>query len=75
MTQLFTANDVLLYLYKETPDKETQELDRLLMVDADFSALYQEMSVAKELIEQVSLEPSDSSIERILAYSRSFLSA
>lgn len=70
MTQTFTANDVVRYLYQEVSDTESAWFAHLLATDDEFRALYQDMRAAKKLMEQVSLEPSDRTVERIMAFSR-----
>ena len=72
MTQTFTANDVVRYLYQEVSDTESHGFAYLLATDSEFRDLYGEMLAAKKLIEQVNLEPADRVVEQILSFSRNF---
>jgi len=72
MTQTFTPNDVVRYLYHEVSDTESQGFACLLANDDQFRAMYREMLAAKRLVEQVNLQPGDRVVERILSYSRNY---
>ncbi len=72
MTQTFTANDVVRYLYQEVSDTESNGFACLLATDSEFRTLYVEMLAAKKLVEQVNLEPADRVVEQILSFSRNY---
>ncbi len=72
MTQTFTANDVVRYLYQEVSDTESNGFACLLATDREFRTLYSEMLAAKKLVEQVNLEPADRVVEQILSFSRNY---
>lgn len=72
MTKTFTPNDLVKYLYQELPDKDRQWISGIVSTNDEFNKLHQEMSQSKELLDQVTLEPSEATIERILAFSRQY---
>lgn len=59
------------YLYHETTEKETREIDKALICDSDLQALYNELYVMKKNMDAAQLEPSSSTVLNILSYSRS----
>ncbi len=72
MTQTFTPNDVVRYLYQELSNKDKQWMSSVIATDEEYSKLHQEMQLAKELLDQVTIEPSDEFIEKIMAFSRNY---
>lgn len=59
------------YLYHETTEKETREIDKALICDSDLQALYNELYVMKKNMDAAQLEPSSSTVLNILSYSHS----
>lgn len=59
------------YLYRETTQKEEQEITKALLADNELRELYQSMSAQKAELDKVQLEPSSSTVLNILSYSRS----
>ncbi len=73
MTQTFTPNDVVKHLYQEESDKQNHQLiSGIIATDEEYNRLHQELSAMKELLDQTVLEPSDKTIENILAFSRQY---
>ena len=72
MTKTFTPNDVVRFLYQETPDKDKQWISSIITTDEEYNRLYRELLLAKELVDQLAMEPSDESVETILAFSRNY---
>lgn len=59
------------YLYRETTEKEEQEITKALLADNELRELYQSMSTLKAELDKTPLEPSSSTVLNILSYSRS----
>lgn len=70
MTQVFTQNDLIRYLYHETTEKETQEINQALICDPDLQREYSELQDTKALLSIDLMEPSESCVENILIYTR-----
>lgn len=58
------------YLYRETTEKEEQEISKALLADNELRELYQSMSAMKNELDKAQLEPSSSAVLNILSYSR-----
>lgn len=58
------------YLYRETTQKEEQEINKALLADNELRELYQSMSAMKMEMDKAQLEPSSSTVLNILSYSR-----
>lgn len=71
MIKTFTQNDLMRYLYRETTEKEEQEITKALLADNELRELYQSMSALKAELDKTPLEPSSSTVLNILSYSRS----
>ncbi|MBL0741605.1 hypothetical protein [Chryseolinea lacunae] len=59
------------YLYHETTEKETREIDKALICDSDLQALYNELYVLKKNMDAAQLEPSAGTVLNIMSYARS----
>jgi hypothetical protein len=58
------------YLYHETTEKETREIDRALLCDGELKALYNELCDMVNAMDDVQLQPAASTVLSILNYSR-----
>ena len=72
MIKTFTQDDLVRYIYQETTAEETIEIETALIFDEGLSESYSELSKTVDLLRQVQVKPSESSIEKILSYSRSY---
>ena len=70
MIKTFTQNDLMRYLYRETTQKEEQEINKALLTDNELRELYQSMSAMKMEMDKAQMEPSSSTVLNILSYSR-----
>lgn len=71
MIKIFTQNDLIRYLYRETSEKETEEISHALISDPELSEQFNQLrSVTKELDNGL-LQPSSSTILNILSHVRS----
>lgn len=70
MTKTFTQDDLIRFLYHETSEEETKEIDKALLRDSALSALYNELKSTMKQLDSARLEPSSSSILNILHYAK-----
>ena len=70
MTQTFTQDDLIRYIYHETTEKETREIDRALICDSELQKQYKELVSTKKQLDTVRMEPSERTINSILNYAR-----
>jgi hypothetical protein len=70
MTKTFTKNDLIRFIYRETSEEETREINKALLCDSDLQAQYNELNAAYKQLNQVKLEPSAASVQNILNYAR-----
>lgn len=70
MTQTFTQDDLIRYLYHETTEKENREIDKALICDSELQAQYKELVAMKKQLDTVRMEPSESVVSGILNYAR-----
>ena len=57
-------------LYHETSAEESRKIDKALLCDSELQRQYQEMVALKMELDQVRLEPSDSTVKNILHYAQ-----
>ena len=72
MIKTFTQNDVIRYIYNETPEEESELIAYNLLTDSQLQAFYDEMLALKKDLNKIDLEPSERAIQNILASSRNF---
>lgn len=70
MIKTFTQTDLIRYLYRETTEEETHEIDRALSRDSNLKVLYNEVRAALKDLDEAMLEPSERTLDKILSYSR-----
>ncbi len=70
MTHNFTPNDLLRFLYRETTHEEDIKIKLWISEDSDISHLFSEMISSAESLDFVPLQPSETSVNIILDYSR-----
>ena len=70
MIKTFTQNDVIRYVYNETPEEESELIAYTLLTDSQLQAFYDEMLVLKKDLNKIDIGPSERAIQNILAYSR-----
>ncbi|KXK23805.1 MAG: hypothetical protein UZ12_BCD005002447 [Bacteroidetes bacterium OLB12] len=68
MTKTFTQNDLIRFIYRETSEEETKEINKALLCDSTLQAQYNELNAAYKQLNQAKLEPSAASIQNILNY-------
>lgn len=72
MIKTFTQNDVIRYVYNETPEEESELIAYTLLTDSQLQAFYDEMLALKKDLNKTDIGPSERAIQNILAYSRDF---
>lgn len=72
MIKTFTQDDLVRYIYQETTTEESIEIETALIFDGALSETYEELSKTVGLLQDVDLKPSETAIDKILSYSRSY---
>lgn len=72
MIKTFTQDDLVRYIYQETTAEESIEIKTALIFDEELSDQLNELMKTVDLLKQVQVKPSESSIDKILSYSRSY---
>ena len=68
MTKTFTQSDLIRFIYHETTEKETHEIERVLSFDPELQLHYRELLLTRDSINKAQLEPSPAVVENILRY-------
>jgi hypothetical protein len=71
MTKTITRDDVLRYMFNETSDAENLAIEKQLIVNSSLMDFYKNAHDTFMKIQQLKLEPSESSMNKILEYSGS----
>ncbi len=69
MTKTITRDDVLRYVFDETSLEENLAIQKQLIVNSSLMNFYREVNDAAKKVKEIQLEPSESSMNRILEYS------
>jgi hypothetical protein len=70
MIKTFTQNDLIRFLYHETTEQETKEINKALLCDSELQAQYKELNASMQALNETQLQPSASTVLSILSYSR-----
>jgi hypothetical protein len=70
MIKTFTQTDLIRYLYHETTEEESREIDKALLCDSGLQALYNELCSMKKDMDAARLEPSSSTLLNIISYAK-----
>ena len=71
MIKTFTQTDLIRYIYHETSEAETKEIDKALICDNALQALYLDLIAQHKELDDAALEPPPSAILNILSYAKS----
>lgn len=71
MTKIFTRDDVLRYIYKETSNEETVAIEKQLLVSASMMDFYDQTKETITRINELQLIPSVNFQNNIINYSGS----
>lgn len=69
MHKNYTPETLLQYVYKELPASEMAEIRRVLQIDSILAFEFNELCQSINMLTEVSMQPSDSSIEIIMEHS------
>jgi hypothetical protein len=72
MIKTFTQNDVIRYIYNETPEEESELIAYTLLTDSQLQTFYDEMLALKKDLNKIDIGPSERAIQNILASSREY---
>ena len=72
MIQTFTQNDIIRYVYNETTEDENILIQDALISDAEMLEFYLDMLDVQAGLDKSYQQPSERSIDNILAYSRNY---
>jgi hypothetical protein len=70
----FTQEDLLLYLYNETSQKQTVEIKAALETDWSLREKFEELRLAQKNLETLQMSPSQQTIDNILNYAEKAVS-
>jgi hypothetical protein len=70
MIKIFTQTDLIRYLYHETTEDETREIDNALICDSELQSLYTELCSMKNNMDRAKVEPSSRAVLNILSYAK-----
>jgi hypothetical protein len=70
MIKTFTQNDLIRFLYHETSEQETKEINKALLCDSELQAQYNDLNASKSILDETHMQPSASTVLNILSYSR-----
>ncbi len=71
MTQIYTQNDLIRYIFKETTEEENSDIERELLAKDEWVDFYMDACDIVRQVKALNLEPSDNTLRAILDYSRS----
>lgn len=71
MTQIYTQNDLIRYIFKETTEEENSDIERELLAKDEGVDFYVDACDIVRQVKALNLEPSDNTVRAILDYSRS----
>ena len=71
MTKTFTQNDLIRYIYHETTEQESIDIEETLLIDNEFFEEYRKLAEVSMELDRVDEKPSEKSIRKILNYSKS----
>ncbi|HMP98279.1 MAG TPA: hypothetical protein PKC24_00770 [Cyclobacteriaceae bacterium] len=70
MIKTFTQDDLIRFLYNECAEQEKQEISKALLCDAELQESFKELLAVKRQINAAKLNPSNETVEKILAASK-----
>ena len=71
MIKTFTQTDLIRFLYHETSEQETKEINKALLCDSELQGQYKELNTLVHELDTARLQPSAATTQNILQYSRS----
>ena len=71
MILTFTQLDLIRFIYNETTTEQHREIELALLCDNDLMEAYKSLKLTVSALNEVSYNPSNSTVESILNYSKS----
>ena len=71
MIQTFTQLDLIRFIYNETTTEQHREIELALLCDNELMEAYKSLKSTVSTLNEVTYNPSNSTIETILNYSKS----
>ncbi len=71
MTQIFTPNDLVRYIYQETDNDESLAIEKALLYNEDLLEVYQQTLAMIEKLDRAIIPPGENCVQNILSYSKS----
>lgn len=71
MTKTSTQNDLIRFLYDETPKQESEQLKQALLCDGELLEEFNEYNAVKLMMTDLLESPSKETVNTILDYSKS----
>ncbi len=71
MTQIYTQNDLIRYIFKETTEEENTRIENELLTSTEMVDFYADVCDIVQKVKKMNMEPSGNTIQTILEYSRS----
>jgi hypothetical protein len=68
MSEIYTATDLIRYIYKETTAEENEHIERLLQHNLAAREEYESYKEMTGILENVSLDPSPTSVKIIMEH-------
>lgn len=68
MTQTFTPDDLLRYLYEDTTTEEKLEIEKALQSDTNLQQQFEQLQEDMQLLDDLALEPSTGCVNHIMEY-------
>jgi hypothetical protein len=70
MRNHFTPNDLIRFIYRETSSKEDAQIRLQLAEDSELAVEFHRLIETVNMLDELKLEPSETSINLILEYSQ-----
>ncbi len=70
MTQIYTQNDLIRYIFKETTEEENAKIENELLAKDGVVDFYMDACDIVRKVKELNMEPSEKTIKTILDYSR-----
>lgn len=68
-----SLDDLVQYLYRETPPGKTEEIERALLTDGELREKLETLELSRKRLDSLKLSsPNEESISKILAYSKQY---
>jgi len=65
-----TKDDVLRYIYHETSKEEKHSIQKAILEDAELQEMFYDFVSLKKDLDQAAMKPSNSTVQKILNYTR-----